>query len=95
MHPSDMCHLFLLLQVTNPSRIGTARGRPRNDGLEIEQYITMLPVPSAPQAWMQMCSDIEQQGAAAYDARMQADPCDLPDIQGSSGEKSHRQVVGL
>lgn len=87
MHPDGKCHLFLLLQVPTPIRIGTARRRSQQDGLDLEKYITMLPVPSAPQAWMQMCGDIEKHGAAAFDAWMHADPCDLPDIQGSPGKE--------
>jgi hypothetical protein len=95
MHPDGKCHLCLHLQVPTPKRIGTARRRPDQDGLQLDNYITMLPVPSAPQAWMQMCTDIAKHGAAACDAWMHASPCDLPDIQGSSGERCHMLILGL
>lgn len=71
------------------SQVSHARPRTTNQqaaDAHLHRYITVLPVPAAPPDWMRMCSQIEAQGAAAFDAGwMHEKPCDLPDIQGSAG----------
>jgi hypothetical protein len=59
---------------------------------QLDQYVTVLHVPAAPPAWMQMCRAVERQGAAAFKPWMLDKPCDLPDVQGSSGWLQIRMV---
>lgn len=53
---------------------------------QLQAHITHLPVPSAPPAWQQFCSDVEARGTAGIAEWMQQDTCPLPDIEGSAGK---------
>lgn len=64
-----------------------ARQQPGSRGLN--DHVTVLPAPSAPREWVQMCVDIETKGAAALPAWLNSDKCPLPNIQGSTGVKAH------
>lgn len=53
---------------------------------QLQDHITLLPTPVAPQKWMQMLQEVEAKGAAALTDWVHADTCILPDIQGSKGD---------